>query len=132
MVLIDTNIAVHLRDGSRQTTLRLADLDATPAMSMISLVELQGGMGTEPAAARRRHARLGELLQDVQLLDLDRPVVEVYGGLIATIGFSRPRILDRLIAATAIVHDLTLVTINAPDFRDIPGLKLEVWPAPGQ
>ena len=42
------------------------------------------------------------------------------------------RILDRLIAATAIVHDLTLVTINGADFRDIPGLKLEAWPAPDQ
>lgn len=62
----------------------------------------------------------------------DQNVVAAYGAVIRVLGFSRPRILDRLIAATAIVYDLTLVTINGADFRDIPGLKLEVWPTPDQ
>ena len=36
----------------------------------------------------------------------------------------RPRGLDLLIAATALEHDLTLVTRNTADYRDVPGLKL--------
>jgi len=33
------------------------------------------------------------------------------------------RALDLLIAATAIEHDLTLVTRNLQDYGDIPGLE---------
>lgn len=37
---------------------------------------------------------------------------------------ARSREIDIAIAATAIVHDATLWTLNPQDFRDIPGLKL--------
>jgi predicted nucleic acid-binding protein len=36
----------------------------------------------------------------------------------------RSRALDLLIAATALEHELTLVTWNARDYRDISGLQL--------
>ena len=32
-----------------------------------------------------------------------------------------------MIAATALAHDLTLITANGGDFTDIEGLKLMVW-----
>jgi tRNA(fMet)-specific endonuclease VapC len=35
-----------------------------------------------------------------------------------------------MIAATAIVHDLILVTHNTRDFQNIPGLRLEDWLQP--
>jgi len=35
-----------------------------------------------------------------------------------------------MIAATAMVQGLTLVTINGDDFRDIGGLSLDIWPSP--
>jgi predicted nucleic acid-binding protein len=37
----------------------------------------------------------------------------------------RSRALDLLIAATAIEHDLTLVTRNLADYEDIPGLLIQ-------
>jgi predicted nucleic acid-binding protein len=36
----------------------------------------------------------------------------------------RPRALDLIIAATALEHDLTLVTRNTDDYRDVPGIKV--------
>jgi tRNA(fMet)-specific endonuclease VapC len=35
-----------------------------------------------------------------------------------------------MIAPVALVHDLTLVTHNTADFRNIPGLRLEDWLVP--
>ena len=37
---------------------------------------------------------------------------------------------DLMIAAVALVHNLTLVTNNTADFRNIPGLRLEDWLTP--
>jgi tRNA(fMet)-specific endonuclease VapC len=38
--------------------------------------------------------------------------------------------VDLMIAAVAIVHDLTLVTHNTADFQNIPGLRMEDWLRP--
>ena len=53
-----------------------------------------------------------------------------YRGSVAERGFVRQRLLDRMIAATALVYDVPLFTCNGDDFRDAPGLKLEIWPSP--
>lgn len=37
----------------------------------------------------------------------------------------RSRLIDLMIAATALEHGLTLATNNAADYRDIPGLLIE-------
>jgi tRNA(fMet)-specific endonuclease VapC len=34
------------------------------------------------------------------------------------------------IAATALVHNLTLVTHNTKDYQHVPGLRLEDWLTP--
>jgi tRNA(fMet)-specific endonuclease VapC len=38
--------------------------------------------------------------------------------------------VDLMIGTIALVHNLTLVTHNTPDFRNIPGLRLDDWLAP--
>lgn len=56
-------------------------------------------------------------------------MAEQYGTIVTQNGFSRSRIIDRMIAATALVHGLTLITTNGPDFSKIDGLNLLVWDA---
>jgi predicted nucleic acid-binding protein len=131
-LLIDTNIAVHARDGSAAIRERLLGWGVRPWLSMASVIELHGGLYGDPSTALGRRAGLNRLLAQTGLLHLDEIVVEQYGDIVRANGFSRTRVFDRLIAATALVHDLTLVTINGADFRDIPGLNLEVWPVPAQ
>ncbi len=50
------------------------------------------------------------------------------GGLLQR-GISVP-VMDLMIASAALVHDLTLVTHNTADFRNIPGLRLDDWLVP--
>ncbi|KQT33379.1 hypothetical protein ASG29_04795 [Sphingomonas sp. Leaf412] len=128
-ILIDTNIAIHLRDRNLAVIGGLAARGATPTLSIISRIELDAAVAARPADAERLRAGNRELYRRLSILPFDIPEAEVYAAIIARTGFSRRLVLDRLIAATAIVHGLTLVTINGGDFRDIPGLDLEVWPA---
>jgi len=132
MVLLDTNVAIHLRDVESTVIARVAAMAEAPATALMTWVELENGIVTDPAKAADRRITTDALLRTLAVLPFDADVVHSYGRIVAARGFSRVRIIDRLIAATAIVHGLTLVTMNAADFRDIPGLTLEAWPAPGQ
>lgn len=124
MYLIDTNIAIFLRDVNPEISNCIDALASRPKISLLSWVELEGGIYADPGNAIARRVNLDALLELLDILPVDAAIVTVYGRIVAACGFSRPRIIDRLIAATAIVNDLTLITINADDFRTIPDLKL--------
>lgn len=73
-----------------------------------------------------------DFLDDVQILDFDLTVARRFGELRAALldaGHPTPT-LDLLIAATASVHGLTLVTHNTRDFSHVPGLSLVDWLVP--
>ena len=57
----------------------------------------------------------------------DETAADEYRRIIEASGFSRPRIIDRMIASQALALDATLITLNGKDFTDIPGLKLLAW-----
>ena len=129
-VLIDTNIAIHLRDGDPDIGERIAALDEPPVISVVTRIELEGGISAKPQFAETRRRALAEMLDEIATLDFETAMVEAYRQILGVTGYSRVRVLDRMIAATALVHGLTLITINGADFRDIPGLSLEIWPSP--
>ena len=129
--LIDTNIAIHLRDRDPWVLTRYAGLSVSPALSIISVVELEGGIVGRPELASTRRESLDLLLPKFEILDFGTKAAAAYSAIIAITGYSRSKLLDRMIAATAIVHDRVLITANGADFRDIPGLKLEVWTPEG-
>jgi tRNA(fMet)-specific endonuclease VapC len=73
-----------------------------------------------------------DLLQDVAVLLFDAACAEEYGkkrGSLLRQGITVGE-ADMMIAAVALVNDLTLVTHNAADFQSIPGLRLEDWLSP--
>ena len=73
-----------------------------------------------------------DLLDDVQVVDLDLAIAKRFGELrAALLDARRPTpTIDLLIAATASMHGLTLVTHNTRDFSHIPGILLTDWLAP--
>jgi len=125
--LIDTNIAIHLRDNDPAITTRITDLLALPRLSILTRVELEGGVYARPELAATRRAFIDLMLSQFPFLVFDRACVEAYRVIVGQCGFSRSRILDRMIAATAMAHDLTLITTDGEDFRTIPDLRLEIW-----
>jgi predicted nucleic acid-binding protein len=125
--LLDTNVAIHLRDGDRAITDKVAELNDAVLMSIVTRVELEGGVYRDPAYARIRRARLDAMLEAIPAIAFDDEAAEAYATIVALAGYSRRKLLDRMIAAQAIVHRATLVTMNSADFADIPELALVEW-----
>ncbi len=126
-LLIDTNVAIHWRDGTGGIGTRLRELSEPPALSLFTRVELINGLYGDPATAKARTVRLDAILAQTQTLPFTLATLDKYQHIVAASGHSRRTILDRLIAATALEYDFLFATTNADDFQDVPGLKLEDW-----
>jgi tRNA(fMet)-specific endonuclease VapC len=125
--LLDTDVAIHLRDGDREITDKVAALDDVVLISIVTRVELEGGVYREPAHSQIRRARLDAILAAVPAIAFDDEAAAAYGAIVASAGYSRRKLLDRMIAAQALVHRASLVTMNAGDYADIPDLALLAW-----
>jgi tRNA(fMet)-specific endonuclease VapC len=125
--LIDTNIAIHARDGTDSVLDKLAEHSREVLLSALSLAELQRGVYRDPKFTAIRQARLEILLRGLPVLPFDASAAMVYGRIIAQCGWAKARDYDRMIAAHAMSSGSILVTNNEFDFRDIPGLSIENW-----
>jgi tRNA(fMet)-specific endonuclease VapC len=125
--LLDTNIAIHLRDGLEPALRKMEEHRGALAISALSLAELQRAVVKAPESWAARKVRLEAMLSTIPVLAFDRAAAEAYGAIIAQIGIARGRDYDRMIAGHAIATGRALVTANTADFIDIPGLRLEDW-----
>lgn len=125
--IIDTNVAIHLRDGDAGVAKRLEELGDGVLMSIVTRVELEGGVYRVPEYAAIRRARLDVIIAAIPALAFDDLAAGFYAAILAEAGYSRRKILDRMIAAQALAHRATLITMNAEDFSDIPGLDYLDW-----
>ena len=125
--LIDTNVAIHVRDGTDAVLAKLAEHDGEVLLSALSLAELQRGAYRDPSLTAIRQARLEVLLRGLPVLPFDASAAVDYGRIIAQCGWARRRDYDRMIAAHAISSHSIFVTNNLADFSDIPGLSMENW-----
>jgi tRNA(fMet)-specific endonuclease VapC len=125
--LLDTSVAVALREGDEPALERLEQLGAIALLSILSVVELEGGVPLAPEGAHVRRLLLDELYATMEILDFGQSEAIRYAEIIAALGFSRPKIIDRMIAAQAIAAGAALATLNPRDFRYIPTLQIEDW-----
>ena len=66
-------------------------------------------------------------VEPFEIVAFDRPAAESHGRLRFAMRSQPIGERDLLIAATALAHDLTVVTHNAREFRRVPGLAVEEW-----
>jgi len=125
--LLDTNVLIRLRDGDPAVSARVGGLEGAILMSVVSRVELESGVYRDPSQTPTRRARLDAILEALPVLAFDAACADAYGRIVESAGYSRRKLLDRMIAAQAIVHNASVVTQNADDFADIPALNLLAW-----
>ena len=124
--LLDTDWAIdHLHEIERVTQ-RLAELAPEGiAISIVSVAELYDGVinGANPD---RDDAALGIFLSGFELIDLDLETCRIFAREKGRLRVAGTPIadFDLLIGATALRHDLTLLTNNRRHFGRLPGLRL--------
>ena len=91
-------------------------IDNIPNVSVISKIEVLGFNTTD-----QHYQILNNFMNDATVLDLTGPVVDVCIELRRKYKTKLP---DAIIAATALVYDLVLITRNISDFKNIQRLKV--------
>jgi toxin FitB len=120
--LLDTNVIAELRKGARANRQVRAWFETLEpeaiVLSVLTIGEIRRGIQNvrrrDPAAAKALERWLRRLLAEHgdRILPVDLPVAEEWGRL--NVPDPLP-VIDALLAATAKVHRLTLVTRNVKD-----------------
>lgn len=134
MYLVDTDIVSEARRGTPQAVAWLRSVDPLSIhLSALTLGEIMRGIALKQRSDPKTAGHLTEWLRKLRHDHGDRilPITDqiaVEWGRVAAI---RPRgDVDGLIAATAIVHDLILVTRNVRDFEDTGAVVINPWEEP--
>jgi len=107
-LLVDTNVCIDHLEGVKRLPRR-----GRLAYSVITRAELLAGGQAHEAAVRRLLAGMDEVIVDRRVADR--------AGELRRVGLRMP---DALIAATGLVHQMTVLTRNLADFRKAPGLRV--------
>lgn len=132
MYLLDTNVVSELRrprpHGAVVTWVGTVP-DEHLHMSVVTLGELQAGVEItrerDPAKANEIEAWIGRVAGLYNVLPLDGACFRAWARLM----HRKPDdlVMDSLIAATAAVHDLVVVTRNVRDFGRLGSPVLNPW-----
>ena len=133
MYLVDTNVISEARRGSLEAVTWLRSVNSLAVyLSVITLGEIMRGVAFRQKSDPRAASHLAQWLQTLRSDHADRilPITDVIALEWGRITALRPRgDADGLIAATAIVHDLIVVTRNVEDFDDTRASTLNPWDA---
>lgn len=126
--LLDTNAITAWVKKDKTFLARLAGVAPTDlCMSVVTEHELRYGIAWNPTL--RLRGVVERLLEVVPLIAMESPVAARAAQLKADLRRHGVTVgpYDLLIAATALVHNLTMVTHNTREFNRIPGLQVEDW-----
>jgi predicted nucleic acid-binding protein len=117
--LVDTNVVIdYLAKKLPSSSMGFIDkvINSVPNVSIITKIELLGYN-----APAEHYQLLVNFINDAVLLDLTNAVVDESIAIRKAYKINLP---DAIIAATALVHHLKLITANTDDFKNIAHLKL--------
>ena len=124
MYLLDTNTIIHYLNASLPPSAMLfmhAVVDAQSNVSVISKIETLGYNFTDVAEKNAMEA----FVNASTTLPIND---EVVNQTIAIRKSKKIKLPDALIAATALVHNLTILTNNTNDFKNLNGIAcIDPW-----
>lgn len=126
--LLDTNALIDFFHGQKKTVDKLKSIETENlAISIITAAEIYHG-SYKTVVPNKHIDEFENFLIDlsVKLIPLDRELVKRYGLLMASLEKQGKKLsaFDILIAATALIHNLTIIT-NDKGLERIKGLKIE-------
>lgn len=123
MVVLDTNIIIeHLRLSSGKSSLYKLTEDNSRlnlGISLITIQELFVGQSTKDPQSRKK---LKQVIKPLLLLPYNEEIATKAGELMRD--YSPLTFADAAIAATTILHEAKLFTLNTKDFSKLPSLQL--------
>jgi toxin FitB len=136
--LLDTNVVAALINpqGARSVKTWAAEQDETSFyLSILTLAEYDKGIHNLPDGHgdRPRHLAARDALADrfgARVLSLTDEIVRRWGrisGEVKRTSGHAPPVIDTMLAATAIEHDLYLVTRNVKDARPSGAIVFDPW-----
>ena len=127
--LIDTNILIYrLKNLGNVNANFLKYKDNKMSVSVISYGELVYGANKSKSVAKNK-ATVQEIKSIFPMIDITPNVMDIFGAIkVDTQKIGKPvDDMDLLIAATAIAHNMILVTHNIKHFENIPKLQVVDW-----
>jgi predicted nucleic acid-binding protein len=134
--LIDTSLWIAVERGA----LSAADIQAVTRhvpvfLSPVNVAEIRFGLESlRPGPQKQRAAAMLRRLRRKPQLRITIETADVFGvlaGKVKTAGRDPAvRVNDLWLAAQAVQRDFSLLTSNAKDFADIPGLRMAVLTPP--
>lgn len=128
--LLDTCVISDFVKGDLGTQARLKQTPPTDiAVSVITVMELCYGLLNNPQRAQKIKPTISTLLNSVNILPLSTAEAEQAAQIRSFLKKQGQPIgaYDLLIAATALQHNLLMVTANQREFDRVPGLQTENW-----
>ncbi len=132
MFLLDTDTIIYSLKGIDAVVRNLSNHQRDPLkISVISLMELYyGAYKSQKTTANLAKVRRIENAFDI--LSVDFSIAETFGTIKSQLESQGTPLddFDIAIAASALAHNLTLITNNEKHFRRVEGLKLDNWAQP--
>jgi tRNA(fMet)-specific endonuclease VapC len=130
--LIDSCVLIQAERGQLDLASRVRQHAGEEVfISAISVSEILFGVhrAADPAVRNRRAAVAEALMNNVKVLGIDTAVARVHAQVKADLAARGTPVgpHDLWLAATCLLHGLTLVTANLREFRRVPGLAVESW-----
>jgi tRNA(fMet)-specific endonuclease VapC len=130
--MIDTDCCVYLLNHSNPKLKdRVLEHKSTDfCVSIITAFELSYGLERSAKREENQH-RLRHFLAEFPSLPLDDDTIQTYATVRAELVRKGQMIglMDLLIAAHALSHELTVITNNVREFSRVRGLRCENWTA---